>query len=267
MLNLDDLTQLTAFYRYGTLTRVAEEFHISQPTITRTMKRIEESFGVPLFRRTANRIELNEVGIRAAEYAEDLLRQAEQCRSRVLDYDRKLHSLNVYSCAPAPLWDLLPVLSRKYSDRTIASRVIADEEQIMRDLREKNCDMGILTRPFHEPGFCSEEYEEEHLYLNVPADHELSRYSEITADIINGYNCLLSPEIGFWENFCKNRLPNSRFLVQHDQFAFEELIRSSSLPCFTTDLARGLFLSIPNRVDIPITDPDAHAVYYIVKPK
>ena len=49
MLNLNDLSQLVAFYKYGTLTKVAEEFFISQPTITRTMKRIENEFGVPLF--------------------------------------------------------------------------------------------------------------------------------------------------------------------------------------------------------------------------
>ena len=58
MLNLNDLSQLVALYKYGTLTKVAEEFFISQPTITRTMKRIENEFGVPLFKRTVNRIEL-----------------------------------------------------------------------------------------------------------------------------------------------------------------------------------------------------------------
>ena len=51
MLVLEDLAQLAAFADCGTLTRAAESLHISQPTITRTMQRLEDAFEVPLFER------------------------------------------------------------------------------------------------------------------------------------------------------------------------------------------------------------------------
>lgn len=51
MLDLLELEQLAAFAEYGTLSKAAQELHISQPTLTRTMKRLEEEFGVPLFVR------------------------------------------------------------------------------------------------------------------------------------------------------------------------------------------------------------------------
>ncbi len=267
MLNLEDLSQLVAFYKYGTLTKVAEEFHISQPTITRTMKRVEDSFGVSLFNRSANRIALNEVGIKAARYAEELLEEAEQCCSKVLAFENKINALNIFSCAPAPLWDLLPTLARKYPGKTITSKIIAEEEEIVHALREKNCNVAILTYPFEEEGFTCKKFKEEYLYLNVPKNHALANYKEVSADMINGYNCLLSPEIGFWEKFCKTKLPNSRFLVQEDEFAFLEIIKQSSLPCFTTNLALDNFTGLKNRIDIPITDEDAHATFYIVQPR
>ena len=56
MLDFDDLEQLTAFARCGTLSAAAEELHISQPTITRTMQRLEDDFGAPLFVRSKNSI-------------------------------------------------------------------------------------------------------------------------------------------------------------------------------------------------------------------
>lgn len=62
MLDLYELEQLTAFADLGTLSRVAEEFHISTPSVTRAMQSLEDSFGVPLFTRGKNRIELNENG-------------------------------------------------------------------------------------------------------------------------------------------------------------------------------------------------------------
>lgn len=67
MLNLLELEQLVTFADCGTLSKAAEELHISQPTITRTMQNIETAFGVPLFLRNKNKIKLNETGVRAVE--------------------------------------------------------------------------------------------------------------------------------------------------------------------------------------------------------
>ena len=58
MVDLYELKQLTAFADLGTLHRVAEEFHLSTPSITRSMQHLEQYFGVPLFTRGKNRIEL-----------------------------------------------------------------------------------------------------------------------------------------------------------------------------------------------------------------
>ena len=66
MLDLEELRQLAAFAELGTLSRVAEEFHISTPSVTRTMQHVEDAFAVPLFTRGKNKIELNETGKLAA---------------------------------------------------------------------------------------------------------------------------------------------------------------------------------------------------------
>ena len=76
MLNLEELKQLVAFADMGTLSKVAEEFHISTPSITRSMKNLEECLGVTLFNRSKNRIELNETGQVAVEYARKHCRQS-----------------------------------------------------------------------------------------------------------------------------------------------------------------------------------------------
>ena len=77
MLDLDELKQLVAFADMGTLSKVAEEFHISTPSITRSMQNVEADLGVSLFNRSKNRIELNETGYMAVECARKLIGQAE----------------------------------------------------------------------------------------------------------------------------------------------------------------------------------------------
>lgn len=51
MVDLYELKQLAAFAELGTLSRVAEKFHLSTPSVTRSMQHLEAYFGVPLFRR------------------------------------------------------------------------------------------------------------------------------------------------------------------------------------------------------------------------
>lgn len=61
------LEELVAFNKYQTLALAAEHLGLSQPAITRGMKKLEEELGLKLFDRTPNKITLNETGKFAAE--------------------------------------------------------------------------------------------------------------------------------------------------------------------------------------------------------
>lgn len=61
------LRQLAAFAEYGTLSEAAEKLYLSQPALSRNMRKLEEDIGVPLFIRSKNKLELNENGKLAAE--------------------------------------------------------------------------------------------------------------------------------------------------------------------------------------------------------
>lgn len=167
MLNLEDLSQFVAFYKSGTLSKVAEEFHISQPTITRTMKRVEEAFGVSLFSRTANRIEFNEVGIKAVAAAKELLSSAERVQSNIQEFERTLHTISVISCAPAPLWSLIPALSKKHNGKTISSKLANHVEQVKDD---------FLSKKYHTP----------EIWLLYPINDEMRKHEPIIFDSGDG---------------------------------------------------------------------------------
>ena len=67
------LEQLTAVHECGTLSAAAEKLHLTQPSLTRSMQKLETLFGVKLFDRGKNRIVLNENGVLAAECAKHIL--------------------------------------------------------------------------------------------------------------------------------------------------------------------------------------------------
>ena len=261
MIDLYELSQLTAFADLGTLSRVAEEFHISTPSVTRSMQRLEDAFGVPLFVRGKNRIELNETGKEAAECAHRLLEEAERTVRRVREFDQRQRTVVIRSCAPAPLWELLPKLNARRPDGMVSSAICRNEE-VLAAWEEGACDIAIL--PFPVEG--AQPFMRENLFVCVPRSHELARHKSLTFAEVNGFNFLLRTELGFWDALCREKMPASKFLVQTDNSVFDELVRASSLPCFTTDYGQ-LQGGYPGRVNIPLTDEEAQITFYVLKRK
>ncbi len=263
MLDLYELEQLAAFGEYGTLSLAAERLHISQPTITRNMRHLEDEFGAPLFNRTKNRIELNATGKLAVEYARKLLLEAEQAVKQVRAFDQRQRTIIVRSCAPAPLWELMKSLEKKHPGNTISSS-IAQNDEVLRSWESGDCDIAVL--PFAHRCENSEprEFMRENLFVCVPAEHELAKHDSLSFADINGFNFLLRTELGFWDSLCRQKMPASKFLVQTDEFAFNELVRSSSLPCFTTDYILHRSSDYYGRMMIPLTDEEAKVVFYLL---
>ena len=261
MLDLYELRQLVAFADLGTLSRVAEAFHISTPSVTRTMQHLEDAFAVPLFTRSKNKIALNATGKMAAEQARKLLREAEQTVQQVRSFDQRQHTVVVKSCAPAPLWELLPKLNAAHPGMVTASAVCQSEE-VRAAWQGGDCDIAIFPYPVEG----TKPFMQENLFVCVPPQHDLAKHTALTFRDINGFNFLLRTELGFWDTLCREKMPASRFLVQPDNDTFDELVKASSLPCFTTDYGQ-LQGGYPGRVNIPLTDPEAQVTFYIAEKK
>ena len=77
MFELYQLEQLIAFAECGTLSGTAAKLLLSQTALSRSMQRLEREFQVPLFTRHKNKIELNENGVLAVEYARKVMEQTD----------------------------------------------------------------------------------------------------------------------------------------------------------------------------------------------
>ena len=151
MLELYDLEKLAAFRRCGTLVAAAQELRISQPALSRAMRKLEDEMGVELFTRSKNRMELNENGVLAAELAEKLLGDADSLVRRVRALDRSRRTIGVGSVAPAPLWDLAPALSSLYPGMAITTE-LSDTQTLLAGLQAGTYSLVVLTGPPDAPG-------------------------------------------------------------------------------------------------------------------
>ena len=263
MLELYLLRQLAAFKEYGTLSEAAERLYLSQPALSRNMRKLEDEIGVPLFVRSRNKLELNENGRLTAGLAERALSEIDSIAKQVRDFDRSRRTISLGVCAPAPTWKLTPLLSQLYPTMTIRTE-ITEETELLEGLYNGQYQLIVLHFQPDDPHCISAACGTEKLFFSLPPTHRLAKASALSFSDLDGENFLLMSEIGFWHDMTVRKMPRSRFLIQNDRFTFDEIVNASVLPSFSTDTANAFFASTYDRVDIPITDEEAEVRYYLV---
>ena len=260
MFELYQLKQLLAVAACGTLSNAAEQLHISQPALSRSMQRLEAELQVSLFTRQKNKIELNENGRMAVDYARKIMEQSQDMISRIQAFDRSQRTILFGACAPAPLWEIPALLSDLYPEMTISSE-IRENDVLLQGLRDDVYQLIVLPFPVDEPGMICAKYGEEHLFFSLPPAHPLSGSKALYMKDLNGETMLLRNRLGFWRELTVRKMPDTRFLEQED-VAFDELVKFSALPSFATDLWLNREGNHVNRVNIPILDEEANVSYY-----
>lgn len=263
MIELFQLEQLVAFAQYGTLSRAAEALHMSQPTLTRSMQKLEAEFGVALSRRTKNKLDFNENGELAADYARRVLDTTKDMLDLVRARDRAGRTLFFGTCAPVPALTLIQNASQAYPNMAVSSES-KDNGVLLAGLRDGFYQVIVLPYPPEGKDLHRREYGTESLAFALPPEHPLADREGVFMKELDGENMLLYADIGFWHELPAKKMPHSRFLVQNDRFAFTELVQSSVLPSFVTDAIMRLYGPPENRKVVPILDPEATVTYYAV---
>ena len=261
MLELYDLEKLVVFRREGTLVAASEKLLISQPALSRSMRKLEDEMGVELFTRSKNRMELNENGLLAADLAEKLLGEADSLVSRVRQLDRPRHTVSVGSVAPEPLWELAAAIGSAYPGMTVSSG-LAEADALLAGVQDETYSFVVLTFAPQLPGVEVLPFGSEKLCFLLPMNHPLAGEAELRLADLNGETMLLRPNLGFWTRTLES-LPDTRFLVQQEDYAFGELIRASSLPAFTTDRVQRRYGATEGRVAVPISDHGTSVDYFV----
>ena len=263
MIETSLLEALCAFADTGTLSGAAEQLHTSQPAISRSMKRLEEEIGVPLFERKKNRMELNENGLLALQHARGILRHYEDLLLSVRELHRRNTAIAFASCASAPLSDMTLLLRQLYPASPITSE-LRDITVLSSGVIDKIWLFAIGINMPSDPMLRSIPYAREKLYFCLPENHPKAHWISLSLSDLDGENILLHSGVGFWKQLCTRKMPHAHFVLQDDFRTFMELVKMSGMVSFTTDVIMRTDGLPEGHTAVPIRDAEVSVTYYLI---
>ena len=263
MIELNQLEQLVCIAKNKTISKAAQELLISQPALSRSMQRLENDLGVELFEHYKNKIELNKNGDLVVKHAQKIIKSIQTMVDDVQEYDRSFHTISIATCSPAPMWDIEPLIKELYPQITIQTAVI-NKKDLLTKLKEKEYHLVITPEYIDDSQYFCIPYVEEDLLLSLPLNHPLASKKEIKFHDLDGQTMLLYSNIGFWHDLHIQKTPKTRYLLQDERLTFNEIVKASTLPSYTSNLSIKREGKMSDRVILPINEEEAHVTYYIV---
>lgn len=259
-MKLEHLRQFIAINETGTLTKAAEQLHISQSTLTRNMYTLEKILNVQLFDRRPNRLEVTPTGSYALPKFQEILDLHQEMIANIQAFNEKETVIKGGSCSQGPIWKIKHLHDFTKETINIELNLFLDEMELIKKLENDELDFIITSFPVQKEGIESQYYFKEQLYLSVPENHPLYNRTQISFEELKGETLLVRTELGVWQTLIDS-LHHIKFIVQ-DRTTFDHLIEQFSLPSFTTNISQQYQLG-DKRNNILITDSDSQKDYFI----
>ena len=263
MIDLYLLEQLVAVKNNKTLIKAAKQLGISQPALSKSMKKLEDLLQLDLFNRTNRKIELNETGEFFAKKAELYLEEGESMLSQVQTFAKALSNISVGTCAPIPIWELTPVLSATFPQKSITTEVSTDE-RLLKGLELDQYQMVVLSFAPPSEEYFSVKFLSEKMFLSVPENHPFYKKESVSPSELAGQFLIVYNEIGIWDEWIRKNFPDLNLMLIDNSSALPEAIGLGAALSFISDYMIKLGRNDKNQKIIPLSLANDRIDYYLV---
>ncbi len=196
-MNIRDLQYIVAVARLGHFGKAAEACHVSQPTLSGQIKKLEEQLGVQIFERTNRRVVATDTGLHIIAHARQILAEVGKIKELAKSAQDPLSGECRLGAFPTLASYIFPRLVMDIKAVMPDLRLILLEEKtdiLLARLRAGDIDAALLALPIEDESLHMQALFEDEFVLAVPADHVLSRYKHVSQDVLTQYPLLLLEE-------------------------------------------------------------------------
>ena len=260
-MELRTMRYFLAVAREENMTRAAELLHVTQPTLSKQLKALEDELGKKLFTRHSFSIQLTEEGILLRKRAEDLIKMADKITAEFLTLDNILGGDVYFGLAESYQIRYLAAVIRKFKETypDLHYHITSgDTEQVTKKLDKGIIDFAVLAQEPNTAKYHYLPFPAADLWgLVMPGDCELAEKSAVNVDDLIGLPLFCSEQgwnhdISKW---CGNRM---------DQLHLEGSFRLSYNGSLFVRERLGYLLTFEHLID---TSPDSGLVFRPLTPK
>ena len=252
-MTLTELKYIVAVAREKHFGKAADACHVSQPTLSVAIKKLEEELELKLFERNANEVTVTPLGAEVVRQAQTVLEQAAAIREiakRGKDPLAGPLKLGViYTIGPY----LLPDLVRQVIAHTPQMPLMLQENftvKLLEQLRLGEIDCAVLAEPFPDTNLAIAPLYDEPFVAALPVNHPLAQRDNITAEEMKLETMLLLGNGHCFRDHVLEVCPEfARY--SSDAEGIRKSFEGSSLETIKHMVAAGMGVTLVPRLSVP----------------
>ncbi len=193
-MTLTELRYIVAVAREHHFGRAAKSCHVSQPTLSVAIKKLEDELRVAIFERGNSEITLSPLGERIVQQAQQTLEDADNIKQLALHGKNQLSDPlrigAIHTIGPYLYPELIPLLHKAAPGMPL----IVEENYtsvLTEKLKRGEVDVIIIALPYKEQGVVTQPLYKEPFVVLLPASHPLTSRKTISSKLLEEENVLL----------------------------------------------------------------------------
>jgi LysR family hydrogen peroxide-inducible transcriptional activator len=246
-MTLTELRYIVALQQTAHFGKAADKCHVSQPTLSVAIKKLEEELNVALFERSRNQVRATPLGVQIIQQAQTVLEQVSVIHELAnVGKDPLGSTLSIgaiFTIGPYLFPHFVPKLQQ-----SAPSMPLYIEENYTAVLREKlrqgELDVIVIALPFNEPDVVTQSLYEEPFVALMAKDHPLAAHKTITTKQLAAERVLLLGEGHCFRDQILDACPELRNNLSKGNDALQSVVEGSSLETLKYMVASGLGITI-----------------------
>lgn len=205
-MNLNQIQYFIAVAEFSSISKAAEHLHISQPTISESIKSLEQELGVQLFKRIKQRIHITQNGRYYYDKVKNIYGDLLDLNNEVskLASTNKKINIGIPPMIGSFIFPKLYVDSKNFSSKIIYEICEGGSIELLDQLENETLDMAIIAKEIgthnHETSLTYHTLSYTQIHYCVSKNHRFSKKKSITLKDIAEQEQLILFKEGYLQN-------------------------------------------------------------------